>query len=63
MIYDSFSMLNGVPQILLTFDNLTSFNFLRSVFDPRFCNTFIFDPEDIFSVASLKIIWHKVSFG
>lgn len=36
MIYDSFSMLNGVPQILLTFDNLTSFNFLRSVFDPRF---------------------------
>ena len=36
MIYDSFNMLNRVPQTLLIFGNLTSFNFLRDVFDPRF---------------------------
>ena len=29
MIYDSFSMLNGVPQILLIFDNLTSLNLAK----------------------------------
>ena len=54
MIYDSFNMLNRVPQTLLIFGNLTSFNFLRDVFDQGFCNTFICDPEDTFSVASFK---------